>query len=256
MPGGGGGLDPGDMELDRHAFIMLGERALFLCHMTMFDMEAHCYQMICRATLPDYAMKLYRDGLKNAPLETFFLGNTETDGLTVADLASGARRSFSANIFRGVPDRPKSDGWPWDNRPGYLVVGDVAVTIERVVYFRHFDFGLEHPKTLTYILFGAGNEAHLSHFQTKEPDFDHVLTLAGAPDWVPARKLEAGLHVTFPTLPTLPIRCANPLRPGVQDVQYQGQGATRPIRIGHTWWFSTKIVNSEDPCAPRRRGKK
>jgi hypothetical protein len=245
----GGPLNPLNIDPGQHAFIMLGEKALFLCHMTMFDMEEHCYQLILRATLPDETMKLYLAGLNQSPRTTYFLGNSNSDLLTVADLASGARRGFLADLFRGVPDRPKSDGWPWDGRPQFLVAANVEVTVDRVVYHRHFDMGLEHPKKLTYVLFGEGDEAHLNHFQTKEPDFDHVLSLSGRPDWLPKRKLEASVHVTFPSLASSPLHCRDPLDPGVHDVQYQGQGATLKLGVRESWWFSTAIVNSKDPCA-------
>jgi hypothetical protein len=59
------------------------------------------------------------------------------------------------------------------------------VTIERVVYFRHFSMSFQPPDPLTYVLFGFGDEAHMTNCQTKEPDFDHIVSLAEAPDWLP-----------------------------------------------------------------------
>lgn len=244
-------LSPSDVSPSQHAFIMLGDKVLFLCHMAMFDHEDHCYQLIVRATLPSFAMDRYREDLREGGSPTYFLGNSKRDELIVPEIASGARRSFSADIFRGAPARPKSEGWPWNGRSGFLVLGDVPVSVDRVLYCRHFDFAEKQPDHLTYVLFGEDDEAHLTHYAVPEPDFDHILSLDRAPEWLPKQKLAMGIHVTFPTLRTDPKHlCENPLTKGQEyAVTYYGQGTRRPIHVGRTWWFSAAIVNRTDPCA-------
>lgn len=250
-------LDPADTSPAQHAFIMLGKKTVFLCHMAMFDHEDHCYQLIMRATLPDFALKRYLDGSRESPEASFFLANSKRDELLVPDIASGARRSFSADIFRNAPHRAKSEGWPWAGRSGYLVIGDVPVTVDHIVYCRHFDFGLEKPPYLKYLLFGNGDEAHLTHYQTPTPDFDHILSLEKVPVWLPPRKVEMGVHVTFPDLREDPkYLCVNPLQAGQEyGVRYYGQGPRREIVVGRTWWFSAAIMNARDPCVPRVSGQ-
>ena len=262
-----GGLDPADEELDQHAFIMLGKEALFLCHMTMFDHEEHCHQFAFRAKISDAAMNAYRSALGTSrPVnggywdKTLFLASSAKDLLNIPQLQSGYRRAFLADMYQGVPDQPKDLGWPWSDqvRKSYLVMEDVVVWIERIVFSRHFDFALERPRKLSYVLFGEGSEAHMTNFQVTPPDFDHVVTLKGAPSWLPKRKLEAGVPVQFDkdSQPSgRPVNCQDPLPPGPYRVKYAGQGhANYEVEIASTWWFSTRILNPADPCATGQGG--
>jgi hypothetical protein len=240
---------------DQHAFLMLGTNTLFLCHLTMYGMEEHMYQFIVQATLPVAAMQMFLHERQKNPAKTYFLGNSDNDLLTVPDLHSGARRSFIADVFRGIPNKPHYDDWPW--REQTPVISKVPVTIERVVYFRHFADTFEAPRTLTYVMFGSGNEAHMTNCQTKRPDFDHILSLAGAPDWLPARQLESGVHVSVNVHREAgQAICSNPLpkptgEPPNADcmVRYRGMGDELPVRIGFHHWFCTKVSNDPDPCS-------
>lgn len=245
-------LQPGITKKDRHAFIMVGSNTLFLCHMTMFHMEGHCYQLILRAKLPEAAMRRFRAWRKQDPEQAYFLANLPGDLMTVPEIKAGARRYFQAEIFKGIPKRKVYDHWPWNGlKPE---IANVRVTVESVVYYRHFDFNLEHPASLAYVLFGDGNEAHMQSYQTKEPDFDHVLSLREAPGWLPKVKLEAGVHVNFPKLRRRPVS-RNPLRDKTYDVEYQGFwkylgykfSKRHPISVGTTWWFSTSPLNMRPP---------
>lgn len=234
---------------EQHAFIMAGTNTLFLCHVTMFMMEEHSYQLILRAGLPDYAMQRYRDDRAEYPDETYFLGNVEQDLWTVPELQTRSRTSFIADIYRGIPERDVYLYWPWKFETP--LVKSVPVTVEQVVFCRHFDCGMEYPPSLTYVLFGAGDEAHLSYYATKAPDFDQVASLTEAPAWLPPPNLAAGAQINFPELPQHPCPCASPLEAGkTYAVQYQGQEALYPVEIAQSLWFSTKITNPQNPCRP------
>jgi len=240
---------------EQHAFVMCGTKTLFLAHLTMFHMEEHCYQLVMRARLSAEAMKQYVADRKKYPNACYFLGNIPSDGMEVPDFQTGRRVAFIGDVFRGITFHgiPKSKHWkvwPWAHqRP---VIHNTLVTIERVVYFRHFDFNLEYPKTLTYLLFGAGDEAFLDHYQVREPDFDQVLALKKAPKWLPKPLLESGLDINFPGTRTVPTPCSNPIRPGHHVIHY-GEKRKRTIVVDQNYWFCTKVVNAEDPCARRAR---
>lgn len=257
---------------DQHAFVMTGTRTLFLCHLTMLHMEPHMYQAVLRARLPEYALQRYQADSAAHPDATYFLGNRSDDLMSMPDLATGAREEFLGTIWRGIPDRPVSEGWPWAGHDDLIVVDRVVTTIERVVHFRHFDFQLGYPETLTYFMFGRGDEAHLYHYQVKTPDFDSVVSLTEPPDWLSPRLLEAGVPVNFPGLPNTPagggpIYCNHPIKPGPHRVQ---MGGPRPdtedpnepgpitrgftIHVGRTLWFNTKVTNLNDPCGGRGDG--
>ena len=235
-------LDP-----DQHAFVMLGQETLFACHITMFHMQEHLFQIVLRCALPRYAMQAYVEDLLKHPGETYFLGNSAQDLMTIPSLHLGQRLRFTGDIFRGIPYQRDYPEWPWEHETP--IVPNVDVTIEREVYYRHFDFNLKYPDSLTYAIFGAGGEAHMTHYQVKEPDFDHVLSLREVPAWLPAQMLQSGTHLNFPKLrSSSPVYCSNPLPEGEYEVQYGGQPFTYRITTGKTHWFSTKIVNMHNPC--------
>ncbi len=245
----------------RHAFIMVGKKTLFLVHMTMFHMEEHCYQIVLHARLPPEEMKRFREWREQDPDQTYFLANLAESAFDVPQIASGKITSFMADVFKGIPPKDDYTEWPWTGQAP--VIAKVRVTVERVVYFRHFDFNFEYPRDLTYVLFGAGDEAHMQSYQTKEPDYDHVLSLTEAPAWLPETKLESAVTVNFPTMPNRPVRLANPLTHKIYDVEYQGFWKylgyrfteRHPLHLGTTWWFHTSPLNLVPPKAPETDSK-
>jgi hypothetical protein len=89
----------------------------------------------------------------------------------------------------------------------------------------------------------------MGHYQTREPDFDEVVTLVEAPKWLPTPLLEAGVHVNFPDLHATPVYCSSPLLNENYKVRYSGQEpAVYPLQVDRSLWFSTKVTNAKDPC--------
>jgi hypothetical protein len=258
MPGMGsaGGIP---YTASQHAFVMCGRKTLFLWHLTMLHMEEHEFEFVLRASLTPEAEKTWEADRRQHPDETYFLGNVETDLMTIPELAMGARTSFKASIWAGIPVKHHYKTWPWKNiKP---IVADTPVTVDRVVAFRHFDLQQNYPESLTYLLFGSGDEAHMGHYQTREPDFDEVVTLAEAPPWLPAQLLEAGVHINFPDLRATPVFCSSPLLKEDYKVRYSGQkpmphgkghdaaaDGLYPLKVDRSLWFSTKVTNATDPC--------
>jgi len=240
----------------QHAFVMLGRKTLFLWHLTMLHMEEHEFEVVLRATLTPEAVQAWQADSSRHPDETYFLGNVTTDLMAIPELATGARTSFTASIWAGLPVQHTYTHWPWDGIEP--IVADTPVTVDRVVAFRHFDLQQNYPESLTYLLFGSGDEAHMGHYQTREPDFDEAISLAAAPPWLPAPLLEAGVHVNFPDLPATPVRCSSPLLNENYMVRYCGQRSSGnpskgadglyPLQIDRSLWFSTKVTNATDPC--------
>jgi hypothetical protein len=198
---------------------MLGTKSLFPWHLTMLRMEEHAFEFVLRARLDAGAEKRWLADRSQHPDETYFLGNVETDVMTIPGLAIGARTSFTASIWAGIPVEHQYCSWPWEGiKP---VVANTKLTVERVAY-RHFDFQENYPENLTYLLFGDGDEAHLGHVQTRQPDFDEVISLAAAPTWLPPDLLQAGVHVDFPGMPATPVYCSPPLLQPTYQVQHAG----------------------------------
>jgi len=221
----------------------------------MYGMEEHNYQLVLQASLPSEAMQQYNSDRESHPNNTYFLGNSPQDLLTVPDMHAGERRCFIADIFRGIPQLQKYVSWPWENQTP--IIRGVPLLIERVVYFRHLAQTFEAPTTLTYVLFGSGNEAHMTNYQTKIPDFDHVVSLAEAPTWLSRTLLQSGVHVSISAHRTAdqppcadPLPASNEATSATCMVKYRGTGSDRSIKVGYHHWFCTKIANDPepDPC--------
>ncbi len=182
----------------RHAFVMLGDKTLFLCHMTQHWYEEHRYQVIMEAELPLDRMAEFLRIRKQHPDDSFFLANRPDDTFTLPSIQAGDRKEIRCEIFRGIPaiDKPRYTAWPWDHVTP--IIADVTVRIRRMVHYRPFSDKMNYPTTLCYLMFGAGDEAHMTNWQTKEPEFDHVLSLQETPAWLPQDQLKAGVVVDIP----------------------------------------------------------
>lgn len=279
------------LEPMQHAFFLVGEEHPFLVHMTNMWMDAHLYQVVLRVTFPREMWEAYtrhRDEETGAKADDWYIvGNVAGDEMTLPDLARGAKRSFRASLWRGWPTKAPEEGshWPWSATPP--IVEDFEVRIERVVQYRHFDWNLQRPTSLTYFLFGEGDEAHMQSYQIKQPDFDHVLSLSGPPSGVAPALLEAGVHVNFPSVaaqpakpphvyceppsipaapmaplvpattslkPSTPATGATPATPAKEEAsqehlaQLAGQEQLVKLKIDRHVFFGTYPVNQTDPC--------
>lgn len=263
----------------RHAWVILGEKTIFLCHMIMGWMQGHNYEVVLEVDLPeDVVKKVLRDRSDNG--HTHFLGNQadppagnghghaarsgETMALrpehTIPMLFSGRLNQFTADIWNYFPAKQCSMEWPYPPRTAFLE--GVPVAVRRVVHYRHINLNILAQRYESYLLFGRDEEAHIYHNVVEEPDYDHVATLAHRPDWIQPDQLEAGVIVSVPGLPWTAGRthCTNPLPDGrTQRVLYHGYRRYRDhpprdpnryhtippleIELGRTWFFSTRVVN-------------
>ncbi|HEV7517627.1 MAG TPA: hypothetical protein VGR07_15110 [Thermoanaerobaculia bacterium] len=226
---------------DQHGFVVTGLETVFLDHLAMFYMADHRYQVILRVSLPAYAMNRYVADRQAHPNEVYILGNSQYDLMTLPQIQTGELTAFTADLFRGLPEDPNTTP---------PLIHNVKVNIDRVVYFRPFDFLMDYPKYLTYVLYGAGTEAHLSHRMTKEPDFQQVVDLAELPKWLPPLQLESGCEINFPKLP-YPGKtyCQSPFTVPEYEVMYQGQQPQLyNVRIGKSFYFDTASLNKVNPC--------
>jgi hypothetical protein len=227
-----------------HGMFMFGTDTLFLSHMPMFTMERHMYQVVLRATLPADIMKEYQAGRTN-PDTHYNLSNSQSDPYTLPELKSGRRTSFKADLWA---DYSNAEAQPVD--PPFAT--EVPVQVERLVHFRHFNADIPYPEHLTYLLFGRNNEAHLSHYIARDPDYQHIVTLGSVPDWLSADQIEAGVELTLVNHASQPVPCSAPLATGSEPVRFQGMPdaqLTLELSGATNVWFSTgNMLNATDPC--------
>jgi hypothetical protein len=228
-----------------HGCFMVGTNVLYLCHMPMFTMENHMYEVILRASLPADVMQSYQNDKKANPSTAYNLINVEENPFTLPQVQNGEVTSFIADIYKGYSN---DDG----GTPGPLFAGKVPVEIQRVVYFRHFDYDFQYPTHLTYLLFGSDGEVHMTNYISRDHDFQHVLTLASVPDWLSPTQLEAVVQVNFVDISGTPVPCTNPLMQPTYNVHFQGwpdMQFTLNLTGAQSLWFSTgNALNAKDPC--------
>lgn len=259
----------------RHAFVIVGERTLFLCNIATWWMEGHNWELVLRVSLPEAARKKIladRDG--NEP---HFLANPRTGRFTIPELirrswsVKVADRKFQADIWKGLgkggkPDEPDPDWLPWDDEQPLLT--KVTVKIDAVIHHRHSNLNLIGQDHEEYVLFGAGDEAHIYHSPVRQPDYDHVATLERSPVWLQPEQVETGVVVSVPSVPWFPgeTRCEEPPlvinQPtivrfhGITDYRTKkwddSTGPIRPvprydITVKRNWWFATSVLNYDLP---------
>lgn len=258
----------------QHAFILTGDKVLFGTHMTQYHCEIHKYQLVLRLSLPDDQMAKLREMRHRFPAASFVLCNAPADPdrevelLSVPDIASGRKQRFLGNIFfgfRNPPDDATSDWFPWDLSWTIPMIADVEVTVAHIVTFRPFSHAETPPLHPAYLLFGAGDEAHMTNLQTAALltgpfdaprfgiDYDHVMSLAKAPSWLAPEMLEAGVVISLPSIPRQdeegrPIILPDP--PFAQGARietlYRGIGPVRPVTCGPCYLWASVVCNSPE----------
>jgi hypothetical protein len=234
-------------EPGNHGMFMVGEKTLFLIHMPMLTNEKHMYQVILRAHMSDEATSLYRKLRAANPSKPYNLINVEVDKFTLPDLKAGKVTSFRATLY---------DGYSNDNdgTPGPVLMDNVLVTVDAVVIFQHFNLGVDRPANLIYTIFGQGDEMHMTHVISRDPDFQHIVTLSAPPSGFTATQIGAGVDLNFTTLSSLPIGCRSPLSAQVYPTLFAGR-SDAPVPLDLTkgfqsiWYSTGNLLNKVDPCA-------
>lgn len=219
---------------DQHGFILNGTEALYICHLPMFNMPNHMYQVTLEITIPPDARAQYLADRNENPGNFYVLGNLLTDLFTIPDVMLGKTKTFQADIFRGMPADPNTD------KP---LIHNVQTTITRVVYARHFDYSIPYPDDMTYIIFGNAKEAFIDHYLTMEEDFLNIMALSEVPTWLPADQLAISANVGFTGMSSTPMPENPPLSAGSYQVTFQGQEEVYELQVGDNIFFDTEIVN-------------
>ncbi len=258
----------------QHAFTIAGDTTLFGVHMTQYHCEIHKYQLVYQFELKD---RKHHDRLSDLrrtyPDDSFVLCNAEEDKsrgitlMTVPDLASGARPTFLGNIYQGLrPIREEEladhNFFPWASTRCQPAIEEVEVEIKRVVLFRPFSHGDTRPDHPSFMIWGKGDEFHMTNIQTAEratgatdapawgPDFDCVLSLAETPDWVDIALLEAGIRASAADIDMYDPESwqKGPMFDKGAPVRmlYRGQGDAHTVIAGPTYLAATAVCNSPE----------
>lgn len=285
--GGDGG--PAPMEMDRtvmltprignephqHAMTIVGDETLFAVHMTQFYMEEHKYQLVFEVSLEPEVAEALRKARRQFPKDWFVLSNDASDLFTIPDLASGRTSSYRAQIFQGLPPFTEKDEesphfYPWSPDRVDPLIDGVQARVERIVMFRPFAHHLTLPDFATYLIFGRGDEAHMTNLQTGYlstglfdalgfgPDYDHVMSLAEVPKEFSPAQLEAGVVATLPAVRLRDAATSRQCIPGAWPfkrgdqllMRYRGILPEFTAVAGETYLFGTAVCSSASTLRP------
>jgi hypothetical protein len=259
----------------QHAYVLVGDGTIFGVHQTQFWAEEHKYQQILRLDLEAPVLEELRRQRARHPDATFVFCNDHDHAFAVPEMSCGPRadgspREMTGDIFFGIrpPPDPLPEGFfPWSRDRVLPMIAGVTARIAHSVLFVPFVHNQEPPERANYLLWGRGDEAHMTRLQTARRisdafdapvygiDVDHVMSLAGRPDWISPGILESGVPFSLPALPRrspdgrMAIREAPPFGPGDRvTVLHRGEGAPRTVTAGQTWLWGGAVCNSEtDP---------
>jgi hypothetical protein len=157
-----------------HNMMVVGERSTFLSHLPMF-MSPHNFQGILEVSFTKDGKSVdeiyFKDRQSHPDVKMYTLqpGPIKPAKVFGFDFEQPTSHSFNGKVFRGHLERG-----------GQVIngLGEVGVTVKRVVYSQKFDLKqLQKSEELEYILFGSGQELFLAHVISAPPDFDQILSI-------------------------------------------------------------------------------
>jgi len=147
-----------------HGFLILGEKELCICHLAMFSVPDHRYQVILQVEIPENDMAIYRKIRKEIPDKSLIVMNNRRMLL---------KELVDSGLYSAYVSFADDDGNPIDEK----VIESTTVTIKKILLFKKLDpTGDDYPENLSYYLYGTDSEEyHLSHVLTKAPNFQQEL---------------------------------------------------------------------------------
>ena len=203
-------------------------------------MKDHRYQVILKAKLDEGGLKKYLEERNDPkdPTKLIVLANSEDFLMTLPQLLARQVINMPYDMYTGYPP---------SGHATQIYSGELEV--EKVVVFRPLDFFSEssvYPPSLSYYLFGSGDEAHMSHYVSKFPNYQHELSLKAAPDSLTQQELEEGQIISIPELflsPNESLPDDNPVTGQSYEVAIRGKKGLHAIDLGDTWWYATDELN-------------
>jgi hypothetical protein len=175
-----------------HGMLIVGERAVYLSHLSMFPKSPHRFQAIFEVELPNQAAYTSdRASNPNQRIYTlepaeFVLTNLIPTQQGPAPMTSIPVKTIQRGHFEKTEPNEK------------ILVQSGNVKIKRVLHFREYQLGASPIPQLRYLLFGTGGDLFLAHFINGAPDFDHVLTVRTLSPSPSQADLKAGILVEIP----------------------------------------------------------
>ncbi len=231
------GMDMGGGDVGVHGMLMVGEDAIFLSHLPMFQ-PPHNFQVLLRVTLSAEGADPRRQYLDDRATSDTKLYTFVPEEFPIGDLigqspAPPKVTSFNGAIFRGHFERG-----------GTQLLSDVTASVEKVLRFAELDPEAKpsEGQELTYLCFGDHGDLYMAHRITARPSFDHVLSFQTVDPDLADRDFHEATPVVFEGRDDSP----ESRLPGLDDVSAffrqsigpRGQhGFQTQLRIGEELYF-------------------
>jgi hypothetical protein len=215
---------------DIHGFVLMGEQLVYGGHLAMFTMAAHRYQVVATFGFSAEAKKAYVDARHAVPTATFVVVNEEK--LLLQKMV--ADRKFTGSILE-VVDNDLHNAKP--------IVSGVPVEIGSVLHNRQFTDDEDYPPKPSYLLFGKGSEAHVTHYMTRKPDYQLLAAVSVTDSQLTSGELEAGVIVDLQEVEENHTPETTPIPPGTTVRALSRQAKKVTLRVTATHWFDTKELN-------------
>lgn len=153
-----------------HNMLLVGDQPIYASHLPMFTRTIHRYQAVYEVELDEAGNEIYQRDREQSGSELYSFSPRKT--FTMPALKVGD--ALPAVLFRGHLELSG------------VILGQVEITIKRVVHFHRFDESLTRPSDLTYfvVLSKADGRSFLFHWittptqgnESPADQFDHILT--------------------------------------------------------------------------------
>lgn len=226
-----------DIPKDQHGFALAGATTVYGSHLAMFNMRQHRYHTVIQVALPPKVLEVYANTRKNHPSTPIIVVNSATNMMLLDEMVNGT--DFSAELW----ELPGNDF----TKKVVLAKGFTAKAA-KVLHHRAFDNKESYPAKARYLVFGTGGETHVSHYMTKEHDYQLLADLVGTPTGLTATQLADGVFVDLSSVSENHSPASDPLK------SYRGKelaattkkdGGRVTLRIGPTHWFDTRYLNEK-----------
>jgi hypothetical protein len=178
---------------------MMGTEKIFSCHLPMYFMPDHSFQVILEIELGGNDIETYLKTRKENPGEPLIImNNTEMLLEELVDSGSYEAAGYFAN----------ENGDPKKGEPPFI--DSTTVTVKRKLLFEPLNPNAEYPENLTYYLYGTNSEFHLSHLLSKAPNFQQELDVELSGDIIDKIK-ELDSEIVKISIPSLNERSKQPI---------------------------------------------
>ena len=147
-----------------HGFLLMGTNDVFGCHLPMFFMPAHAFQVIFELAFNDNDKETYLRTKKENPGKPLIVQNTHA--MSLEEMAK-------SESFKCFADFANNNGDPIGNK----FIESTTVTVKKNILFEPLSQNNDYPENLAYYLYGKNSEYHLSHVLTKAPNFQQELDI-------------------------------------------------------------------------------